>query len=378
MPTLTYTTQLIFSSKEDEQKLRQTLEAERLCFNMCSELHFGTPRNSIVELHAKAYRKIRDLHPEIPAQIVIIAERQCLAAYITVKSNKHKLKTSIKKKGLSLQLDDRVHLFKNGLFRITTVDKRIEVDFYKYPKLQELLSKHKFSSPKLFERNGQICIALPFKIPEPVVQDGEACGVDLGINRYAATSEGKIFQDKKYNGDKRKLRYLKRCLQSKGTKSAKKHLFRIRHKERNRSKELCHQLANKIIQSTECNTIVIEDLSKIKDKQKRGIPKYRKINKLSQVPFYLIRFILTYKALLHGKQVITVNPSFTSQIDHQTGYKSGERKGCRYYAVKGRVYDADINAAINIALRSKLPVSFARELDGQALVIAPIVGTTLI
>ena len=87
--------------------------------------------------------------------------------------------------------------------------------------------------------------------------------------------------------------------------------------------------------------------------------------------------ILTYKALLNEKTVIEVCPSYTSQIDSQTDKKNGVRKGRRYYSKSGKIYDSDVNGAINIGLRSKLPVSCVdanRITYGQANVNSPIVG----
>lgn len=63
------------------------------------------------------------------------------------------------------------------------------------------------------------------------------------------------------------------------------------------------------------------------------------------------------------------------QIDSQTDKKDGVRKGRRYYSKSGKIYDSDINGAINIGLRSKLPVSQTEKLTyGQANVNSPIVG----
>lgn len=365
----------ISCSVEDRAKIIALLEAERLCFNECSGLHFGATKNSIKDLHAKAYRAIRNKYSYIPSQVVIRGEQACLSAYRTAKSNKHKLEKPITKHKLSIQLDKRLYSEKDGVFRITTLEKRVNVRLQTYEKFDELWGKYKHSDPKIYVKKGQLYISFCFDVAEPQPRNVKAVGVDLGIRRAAATSEGKIFIDKRYNKEKRKLRYLKRCLQSKGTKSAKRHLKKVRHTEANKTRNFCHNLTKKIVQSTKADIIVIEDLSKIKDKKKRGIPKYQKLKRLAQAPFYLIRQFLTYKALLFGKQVITVSPSFTSQIDHQLGQKSGERKGCRFYTTRrGLVYDADVNAAINIAIRSKHPVSSSGGLDGQAVVNQPIVG----
>ena len=91
---------------------------------------------------------------------------------------------------------------------------------------------------------------------------------------------------------------------------------------------------------------------------------------LSQTPFYLLKQILTYKAPSVGKTVISVNPSYTSQIDHRTGLKDGVRKGMRYTCKDGVVLHADFNAAINIRERWRNPLikktnrRLTRSLDG--------------
>ena len=192
-------------------------------------------------------------------------------------------------------------------------------------------------------------------------------GVDFGIRRVATCSDGRLIVDKKFNSDKRKLRYIKRCLQSIGTKSAKKHLNKLKHKEKNKNKNQTHLVANEILK-TNANVIALENLKGIKAK------KYKTQNKnaVSQVPFFELRRILTYKAENMGKHVCLVSPAYTSQIDSISGIKEGERRGCRFYAKSGLVYDADINAAINIARRSKHPISQGNLLDGQGIVNRPI------
>jgi len=77
--------------------------------------------------------------------------------------------------------------------------------------------------------------------------------------------------------------------------------------------------------------------------------------------------------------VKTVNPKYTSQIDHNTGRRDGcERKGRRFYGKKGRILDADVNAAINIASKvakksanssPKHPILCCKALDGQVEVV---------
>ena len=364
---LTYNTRIIFDSQEDSDKLFDALNAQLDCFNECSKVHLGVKNNSITELHNKFYRQFRDRNPNIPAQIVIRTINEVLATYRSIKSNRHKIEKAPEKKRLSIRLDKRLYTWKNDYLKLTTLNGRIKTKIFKYPKLEEYLSKYKVCDPLLFVRDGVIWIALTFDIPDILTTQNSACGIDLGIRMAAVTSEGKFYQDKKFNKEKRKLRHLKSKLKSKGTKSARKHLRKIRHKEANKNKNQSHHLANQILRDCHADVLVLEDLSGIKNKKN----KYQKKNRISQIPFYQLKLMLGYKAPFHGKTVISVNPYYTSQIDHRTKKKEGERRGRRFYGIDGIVLDADQNAAINIAARSKHPVSYVTILDGQATVNSP-------
>ena len=362
----TYTTKLIAQNKEDNDSLTEILRMEQYVFNEASKLHFGAKKNSIIVLHSRVYDKIRKEMPNIPSQVVIKAEQECLSSYRSVKSNKHKITKPIVKDKLSIRLDKRLYSKANKeSIRITTLNGRKEFKFYIYPKLKELLDKYVYCDPLIFIRNNELQIAFTFKSdPENVKINGLALGVDLGMRVSAACSDGRLIIDKKYNKEKRKLLFLKRQLQSKGTKSARRHLNKIRYKEANKSKNQTYLIANEILK-TKADTIVLEDLAGIKKK------KYKHQNKraISQVPFAKLASVLTYKAIMKSKITLFVCPKYTSQIDSATGNQDGKRCGRRFYSKSGSVYDADINAAINIGKRSNHPLSCGNVLDGAGKIV---------
>lgn len=373
MGKLTYNTRLVFQNDSEKEKIVRMLEKQRFAWNECSKVKFNIPTNSIVLLHGQFYTKFRQGQPEIPSQVVISAEQSVLSAYRSIKSNKHKLDKPPEKKKLSIRLDKRTYSYKNGSFSIISLEKRVKCSPYIYPKLQELIGQYRFCDPLLFEKRGEVWISITFQIPEILLTSKLALGIDLGCRVNAATSEGNLYIDKKFNGEKRKLRFNKRKLQSKSktSKSAKRHLKKLKRKEANKNKNFSRHLANKLIEDTKADTLVLENLKSLKVKKN----KYENKNRISQVPIYQLKQILTYKALLKQKTVIEVSPAWTSQIDHVTGKKEGERKGRRFYSKSGVIYDSDINGAINIGLRSKLPVSQANKLTyGQAIINSPIVS----
>ena len=85
-------------SQEDFDSLKSILDMHSIVFNYASPLQFTEKKNSLMVLHSKVYGNIRKLYPDIPSQVVIKAEQECLASYKSTKSNKHKLKSPIVKK----------------------------------------------------------------------------------------------------------------------------------------------------------------------------------------------------------------------------------------------------------------------------------------
>jgi IS605 OrfB family transposase len=331
-------------------------------------------------LHDKCYYKVKEAVPNIPSQFIIKAEQDVIAIYKTIKSNKHRLEVPATKKSLSIQLDKRIYKWIDKTnIKITTLNKQAICSFNEYKKLKEL-DWSKLKDPKLFYKNGQFYLSLIFDIKKEFVDNNKILGIDLGLRRLVSTSNGDIIKGNKFNGHKRKLRWNKRKLQSKIKKShsARIKLNKLKRKELNFSKNYIHNVTKNILVNNKENIIVLEDLSKIKVKNKGK----RFNNRLSQIPFFNFQTILSYKAQLVGKRVETVNPSYTSQIDHR-GLVGGKRTGCRYYGSDGIVLDADVNAAINIGTRYKENknyikhfVSCGNVLDGQVKVNSPIVSVS--
>jgi putative transposase len=365
---ITYNTKLI----GDTDELKKLLEYQQFVFNFASHQQFSEKKKSLVVLHSKVYNSIRKSNPEIPSQVVIRAEHDCLAAYRSIKSNKHKIKKPIEKKNLSMRLDKRLYSKDKTdkyAIRITTTGKRQSFKYIMYPRLKELLDKYQYHDPLIYVDNGELYISFSFENKINKLKQKLSLGVDIGMRRSAVCSDGRIIIDRKFNGDKRKLRHLKDSLKSKGTKSARKHLNKLRHKEHNKNKNQTHLIANEILK-TNADTICLENLKSIKVKKN----KYQNKRAISQVPMYELRRVITYKAENQGKTVLLVCPMFTSQTDSVTGKREGERRGCRFYSKNGLIYDADVNAAINIAKASKHPISQTQNLTyGQVVVNQPIV-----
>jgi IS605 OrfB family transposase len=340
--------------------LAQTRDA----FNTCAKMVTSekTPL-SLVTVHAQCYNVLREQYPQVPSQGIIRVQKSVLATLRAIRGNKHKNTSVPQSKQLSLQLDKRLYsrLSSEGISLSNgKPQKREFCAFILFDKVRELFSTYVPKDPTIFARNGRLFLSVPFEVPSLPCKDDTSLGVDLGMKRFFVTSEGKSFVDKEYLKERRKLRYLKRCLQSKGSHSSKRHLQKLSHKERNVSKNQIEKACNVLLRSTDASILVLEDLTKIKvktSKSSEGFKKTRHNNALSQVPFYMFKERLTHKAQLVGKRVETVSPAYTSQTDSRTNKRDGVRQGCNYICSDGVVFDADWNAAVNIALRANHPLS---------------------
>lgn len=352
------------------------LVCARDAYNKCTHILYESKVSlSLKKVHELCYNTIRAEFPLLSSQMVIKCEQAAASALKSIKSNKHKNADVPQRKALTMTLDKRLYgvLTTEGITLTgAQKNKRAFIPFNVYPKAKEMLNAYKACDPTIFYRNGQFFLSIPFEVPEKPMQSDECIGVDLGARMFFVTSEGKAFRDTTYLKKRREIRFLKRKLQEKGTKSAKRHLKKVRNKERNLSKDMCYRASKVLINSADASIIVLEDLTKIKKKTSRTSEGYKRVkhnNALSQIPFYEFKRILTYKAPLYGKQVETVSPMYTSQMDCRTNNRDGERRGRRYICVDGVVFDSDWNAAVNIGQRSNHPVSSKLPIEGQLVIL---------
>lgn len=369
MSEITYNIKLTFDNQKEHDFWFNMLCKQREIYNFASKIIFEKKPNTLIkEYHDLLYNKIKEKF-QVSSQAIIRTEKDILSTYRSIKSNKHKIECYPQKKALSLRLDQRMYsnFNKNLIKLISSVShKRCTAYLKLYPKVTELFDNYKTCDPLIFYKNNEFYLSVTFRIPEKVRQNENILGLDLGCRRLITTSDGNCILSKDFNRQKRKIRYLKRVLNSKkkNSHSARTKLKKLSKKEHNISKQYIEKSVNIILKNTDKSIIAIEDLTKIKQTTKKKYGSHN--NRISQVPFYLFKQILSYKAPLYGKEIKTVNPFMTSQTDSQTGKWKGERKGCRFYSVNGKVYDADWNAAINIAKKSvKHPISYCLPLDGK-------------
>ncbi len=122
----------------------------------------------------------------------------------------------------------------------------------------------------LLFRNGVWWLHVVVTVPAPdVVPTDQVVGVDLGLAQPAVTSNNRFLGKRAWKAIEGRLFHLKRKLQQRGTRSAKRHLKRLRRKQARFRRNTDHILSKQIVASVEPGaTIVLENLTDIRKRTK--------------------------------------------------------------------------------------------------------------
>jgi putative transposase len=192
-------------------------------------------------------------------------------------------------------------------------------------------------------------INLRIKLPDVEPGGSTPLGIDLGINRIATASTGKMFSGRKLNRHRERYARIKASLQRKGTKGSKRTLKRLSGRERRFQKDQNHCISKQVVELAKKNDcfIVLENLKGIHQRTKHKGRRMRR--QMGRWAFYQLRQFIGYKAAAEGVGLKFVNPAYTSKSCPDCGVL-GHRKKHRFSCSScGFVGDADLVGARNIA-----------------------------
>lgn len=303
------------------------------------------------DLHAVCYAEMRSTFG-LAAQLCIRAIAKVAASYADYK--KRKTLSKFRLNG-SVDFDQRVLSFKKGnTVSLSTLGGRALVPFT-MGNYQQLRWANKKGQSKLVFRDGEFYLYISQTEDEEEAYRADAfIGVDLGIVNIATTSTGSVYSGEQVERVRRSRAILRAALQSKGTKSAKRHLKKISKKESRFKKDLNHCIAKKLVENAERSrsAIVLEDLTGIRRSALRAKARRSLRAKLGNWSFYELRFFVEYKAKRAGVPVYIVDPAYTSQTCHKCGCidKLSRQSQSEFVCTTcGHEANADVNAALNIA-----------------------------
>ncbi|MFA5407281.1 MAG: transposase [Bacilli bacterium] len=302
-------------------------------------------------LNRATYKDLREKYPTLPSALLQTARDQ---ASDMLKRLKFKTKPFKKPLG-AVRFDIRTMkvFLESGYCKLTTAFGRLRYDF-QLPEYYKRYVGWKVTNAQLKITKNACYLNVQVEQPDPEPITGDRrLGVDLGINNIAVCSDNTFWGSGHTKTVKGKYQYLRSKLQSKGTRSAKRKLQKLSGRERRFQKDVNHQIANWIV-SKPYDIIALEDLTNIRNGNKN--------KKLGKWSFAELRSFVEYKAMAIGKNVITIDPRYTSQTCSRCGYQHKNNRIGRIFKCKscGFQIDADLNASRNIATfsrsdRSRLP-----------------------
>ncbi len=184
----------------------------------------------------------------------------------------------------------------------------------------------------------------------------DTIGLDAGLNSFMALSNGEFVDNPRFfRHDEKELakagrKQSKTKKRSPARKKANKVLSRIHERIRNRRHDFVHQTARRLV--NRFGMIAVEKLN-----VKNMLGNHCLAKSISDASWSMFRTILTQKAESAAREVIAVNPAYTSQDCAGCGYRPDGLEGRTKKKLSERWHncpscaaslDRDTNAAINI------------------------------
>ncbi|WP_329321474.1 RNA-guided endonuclease InsQ/TnpB family protein [Streptomyces sp. NBC_01262] len=344
---------------------------EAACWVSAVAFERGVPREYELRKHTYAELKARGLGAQA-AQHVIKKTRD---AYTALKANirvgnlgkpgsKRRAKAESKpitfRPEAAQPYDDRCLSWQYDAATVsvwTTAGRLRHVRFACSPDALKMLREHRKGESDLIERDGVFYLVAVCEVPENPLNENPAgfVGVDLGITNIATTSTGYRAAGRGLNRHRKRQLDLRKKLQAKGTKSAKRLLKKRSRKEARHTANVNHIISKKIVTTAERTGagIALEDLT--------GIRSRVRLRKDQRTPLHAWSFLqlgryIEYKAKRAGVPVVYVDPAYTSQQCSQCGYiDRRNRQSQATFACRscGALAHADDNASHNIGRKGE-------------------------
>jgi len=343
---------LMIKLNPTEEQYRMLLDTMHRFNKACNEIAdtvFQMRKANKVEVHHAVYYDIRRKYG-LSAQLTVRAISKVVEAYKRDKS----IKPQFRPDG-AIVYDQRILSWK-GLEAVSIITLQgrqivpIVIGNYQRPRLDRVRGQ-----ADLIFVNGIFYLGVVVEVTEePQYKPQGVLGVDIGIKYLAVDSDGEVHTGEKLNKVRERTDSLKSRLQSKGTKSAKRHLKKLSKKTARFTKDANHCISKKLVAKAKdtFRAIAIEDLDGIRS---RVMVRKAQRRNLHTWGFYQLRQFLAYKAAIAGVPLILVDPRNTSRTCPSCGHVSKANRPTRDEFLCescGFAGPADYIAAMNIAFRA--------------------------
>lgn len=349
-------------SENQHKALFETMERFNEACNYVSRIAFERYSFGQMRLHHLTYQTLRTDFG-LSAQMAVRCVGKVVEIYRRDKSRLHTFRNHS-----AMVYDQRILSWK-GLDKVSilTLQGRqvipIRIGEYQEARINRIVKQC-----DLLLRKDIFYLALTVDAPEPSPDDPTGVlGVDLGIVHLAVDSDGEFYSGEQVDKVREKTDRLKASLQSKNTKSAKRHLKKASRREANFRRNTNHIISKKLVAKAKDtqHLIALEDLNGIRD---RVSVRHGQRRRHHSWAFFQLRQFISYKAKLSGVLVKLVDPKHTSQTCPRCGYisKSNRQSQSSFVCQAcGFASNADLVGAFNIAHRALVNEPIVSPLVGQ-------------
>lgn len=359
-------------SPADLQRVRATISELSQVYAKHVDYALTNKTMAKSKLHDALYTKVVAEHPTVPTGLIQTTRDTVRENLKAIHSNHPKKKWKVRpEKGeySAVRFDARTVTLRGNQLSFSAIGKRVKTvvsipEWFssRYPDF-----KLKSATIRFDKKTNSLVASLGFRgtiVPEEPT--GTALGLDRGLYSLVTTSEGQHYTAQEVRAVRRQYLYTRQKLQQKGTRNAKRLLKKLSGKEKRFMLNYNHTITKELVNNPAHNIFVLENLKGIRDKRKG-----KKLNTwLSQWSYFQLETLLKYKSEALGKQVVFIDPRYTSQRCNACGLieKTNRRKNKYVCKSCGTVEHADVNAALNI--RDLYYLSLVQQSE-QALVNEP-------
>jgi len=361
----------LFPSKAQETALNETLAVCRLVYN--SLLHERTALHEqglksptyytqapAITRWKKDHAELKTVHSQVLQNVAVRVDLAFQAFFRRVKKNDGKAGETpgyprLKGEGQYDSITYPGSGFKIGESSVwlSLFGRQVQVQAKLH---RPIVGKVKTCTVRRYGSKWFVC----FSVEQPdnlLPKSEEAVGLDAGLNSFLALSNGEFVDNPRFfRRDEKALakagrKQAKTVKRSKERRKANRVLSRIHERIRNRRHDFVHQTARRLV--NRFGVIAVEKLNV------KGMVKNHNLAKsISDASWSMFRSVLAHKAESAGRdangtalrEVIAVNPAYTSQDCHACGYRAKKKLSERWHncPMCTASLDRDTNAAINI------------------------------
>ncbi|AOQ23145.1 IS200/IS605 family transposase ISMma22 [Moorella thermoacetica] len=351
----------LYPNKEQESQLLRWLETCRWIYNTALAQRKETwerERRTVTRIEQQVWLKeakktdehLREIHSQVAQEVLFRVERAFAAFFRRVKNGETPGYPRFKGRGRYKSItftqfgEGKGASFQDGKLRLSKIGLvKIKLHREIHGTIKTVIVKRDAAG------KWWAVFAVEKELTQSQANNGPAVGLDAGLEKFAALSDGSIIENPRHlRKTEKRLKHAQRNLSrkvkgSRNREKARQKLARLHAKIHNQRRDFLHKQSRRLVETY--GLIAVEKLN-----IKGMVKNHRLAKSISDAGWGEFMAMLEYKAAEAGARLVKVNPSGTSQECSGCGMDVPKELSERthYCPYCGLILDRDVNAARNI------------------------------